>query len=154
MDLPHQSEWPQWAIIVRPSTREQAHVEAILAPLSINELTEAMEIMAVHVAVQTVSHVVRPALGGRNVIAQPRLCFRLQPIRNRLRHADACQELPKQARWPGRWGGRGFVGRLAELSENSAAPAGRRGRSCRGGGAFAPTVIRLGVRRRALHTHA
>src|SRR5260221_1407360 len=44
----NQSEWPQRAIIVRPSTREQAHVEAILAPLSINKLTEAMEIMAWH----------------------------------------------------------------------------------------------------------
>jgi|AmaraimetP72IA01_FD_contig_31_982347_length_359_multi_13_in_0_out_0_2 hypothetical protein len=65
-------------------------------------------------------------------MAHRRLCFRLQPIRNRLRHADACQELPKQAHGLGRWVARGFVSRLAELSENSAAPAGRGGRSCRG----------------------
>src|SRR5262249_46699538 len=131
MDLPHQSEWPQWAIIVRPSTREQAHVEAILAPLSINELTEAMEIMAVHVTVQTVSHIVGPALGGRNVIAQPRLCFRLRPILSRLRHACTGEELSKQVRRLGKWQARGLTGHPPQLSENAAAsvgPGARRGR--------------------------
>jgi len=91
-----------------------------------------MEIMAVHVAVQTVSHVVRPALGGRNVIAQPRLCFRLRPILSRLRHAGTGEELSKQARRLGKWQARGLTGHLRQLSENSAARARTGGQRCRG----------------------
>src|SRR6266849_3260345 len=76
-----------------------------------------MEIMAVHVALQTVSHVGRPALGGHTVIAQPRLCFRLRPILSRLRHAGTSEELSKQARWRGKWQARGLTGQLPSLTD-------------------------------------
>ena len=81
------------------STRQQAHIIAILAALSIDQHAEAMEVMAVDVAVQTMSHVAGPALDRRTIVAHLGPCLRLRSILNRLRPAGAGEESSKQARW-------------------------------------------------------
>ena len=83
---------------MRPGAMQQAHVEAISASLPVAQHAAAMKIVAFNGIWQTVSHVARPGLGRRDVVAHPRLCFRLRAILSRLRHAGACQELSKQAR--------------------------------------------------------
>src|SRR5919106_4305669 len=81
-----------------PGAIARAHIKAVSATLSIAQHGAAVKIMAFHVTPHTILHIAGPAHGRRTVTPRPGLCFRLQSVLARLRHAGAGQELSKQAR--------------------------------------------------------